>query len=607
MDEEALNYAITAAPDFSAMDKAMESLGNVFDAVGVDAGNALGKGINVGVGMAAADIKPILKNAVTVSVPPVAVDSGYQAASLAQPPSPALAGESAKQPTPEGAGSLMSALFQSAKLGIQELIKPVALEQPKQPEVVAPVQPASQGITVGMHGMSEAAAASSTPPTTPQPPTIPTPPTATGSPGRPSTASSIGGAAVGGAVAPKGASGLGGMVGASMGFGKSLIGASVGGLVGSLKLGLEAVPKALGSMVAAPAKLAASSLGLLGNSLRALEGPLGPIGMGLDLLTTGLETISGVIKGIPLVGSILGPLSDVLAGIPGIFKDITTTLVGFAATASPGMFKRYQVALQDVQGVIGQAFLPFLELMTDGIRLFGDVLANVLPNMSEVRAALSSTFGEFANFGQEMRKTMAEIGPTIRGVIIKGLQQLSHWLGVVGRAAMLLAKQFGLTFKSMKPDAAAAGLAGGPRTSAGASAQPVRIEGIDEYTKALQTAAFAAPGTGEKVSPEVEAIQNLGDIEQQALAVVSGINTAISAVSSGITTVVTTIGSVVEAVRDAGDTIDKIHNLLTILTGGDKDQARLGSAKFAREMDQQRQKLEKAGGVDWSRSAIPGT
>src|SRR5262249_593998 len=141
-----------------------------------------------------------------------------------------------------------------------------------------------------------------------------------------------------------------------------------------------------------------------------------------------------------VVGELAGlarPLFDALAGIPTVFMGITETLVSFAAKASPGLFRSWQIALDDVQAVIGHSFVPVLELMRDGVRLFGDVLANLLPNTNEVRSALSEFQAAFASFGREIRVILAEIGPSIRDVLIEGLQQLAHWLAVATRAVVL--------------------------------------------------------------------------------------------------------------------------------------------------------------------------
>src|SRR5262249_53014547 len=134
------------------------------------------------------------------------------------------------------------------------------------------------------------------------------------------------------------------------------------------------------------------------------------------------------------------------AAMPGLLQDITTTLTSMAAKASPGQFKLWTVALDDVQGVIGQSFLPVLELMREGVRLFGDVLANILPNTSEVRGALSGLRGAFREIGAEIRKVFAELGPTIRDMLIEKIKTLAYWGAVAAKTIAILAEHLRVFF-----------------------------------------------------------------------------------------------------------------------------------------------------------------
>jgi hypothetical protein len=209
---------------------------------------------------------------------------------------------------------------------------------------------------------------------------------------------------------------IGGAAGAAAGTALG-VGPTVGAEIG--KSLSEAIPGAL----ATPTKQIAAGLNLLGDSLNALQGPLGPVGAGLDLVTAGFAGIKAMLPGI--VGEIAGPLLDALGALPQALNGILQTLTSFAGIASPGQFQMFSRALLDVQGVIGQSFLPVLELMREGIRLFGDVLANILPNSEEVRGALSGLREAFSVFGEKVRGVMDRIGPVVREGLLKTLE----WLG----------------------------------------------------------------------------------------------------------------------------------------------------------------------------------
>jgi len=198
---------------------------------------------------------------------------------------------------------------------------------------------------------------------------------------------------------------IGGMAGEALG---GPIGAEVGAMLG------QAISKTLN----APAQAAIGALNLVGDSLRGLSGALGPIGVGFDLATAGAKGFVGAVSKInPILGEMIGPLAE----IPGIFKGITETLTSFAAKASPGQFRLFEMAVEDTQAVIGHTFLPVLELMREGVRLTGDVLANFLPNSSEMREALTEVRSAMSSAAAEIRRALGELGPEVR----------SQFLGVV--------------------------------------------------------------------------------------------------------------------------------------------------------------------------------
>src|SRR5262249_36541024 len=149
---------------------------------------------------------------------------------------------------------------------------------------------------------------------------------------------------------------------------------------------------------------------------------LGPDIKGLREATIAIG--GGISAGLhPLPGP-LRPMG--LLPLPAVFKDITSSMVRMASVASPAAFRAWAVALEDVQGVIGRTFVPVLNLMREGVRLFGDVLAEVLPNQQEVGAALAEFRQAFRDMGREVRAVMATAGPDIRDVLIAGPMQLGH-------------------------------------------------------------------------------------------------------------------------------------------------------------------------------------
>jgi hypothetical protein len=284
---------------------------------------------------------------------------------------------------------------------------------------------------------------------------------------------------------------LGAALGGAGGLGQmgSLVGEALGGPEGA-EIG-AAVAKAIPGVVAKPVEALVAPLNVLATALEGMRGPLGPIGAGLNLWSKALDGIAAGVKSIPLVGEVLGPMFDTLAQVPKIIGQVLETLVSFSEKASPSQFKQFQVAVEDVQAVIGDAFLPVLELMRDAVRGIGDVLASILPNASEVRDALSGLRESLGQMWDALRSVMAELGPIIRQFLIANLKILAAALSETARLVRLFADAVNVLAAPLR---ALLGLPAEARTSMGAAARPADITGIDEYQRRLQLAAYAVPG-----------------------------------------------------------------------------------------------------------------
>ena len=179
-------------------------------------------------------------------------------------------------------------------------------------------------------------------------------------------------------------------------------------------------------------KAFAGSLSVVDTALTGMAGTLGPIGAGLDLASAAFSSVVDTLGAIPLIGDSIRNVLGPLAAVPGLFKSITETLTSFAAKASPATFTMFQHAVDDAQAVIGQRFVPVLELMTDGVRLFADVLTTLLPTGEQVRGVIGSIRKTFDDLDPGLRGSLGTMAATIRGT-------LTGVLEVVGRAVSSMA------------------------------------------------------------------------------------------------------------------------------------------------------------------------
>lgn len=269
---------------------------------------------------------------------------------------------------------------------------------------------------------------------------------------------------------------LGGILGNLSGGGG--VGASLGGIVGT----------ALGGPVGAAIG------GAIGGGLDKVIAPaMAGVRKAFGVVTDPVGTLTGALTDLQ------GPLGAVGLMLPETLKPLVGMLTSFAGKANPAALRLFNEANEDVQAVIGRTFVPMLNAMRDGVRLFGDVLASVLPDTSEVTSALSTFQEAFRDFRSSVSEAMGEFGPVIRtGLLLviralgdaaawamRQLQPLVHWLG-----------------EFFRPIREALGLGHEARSSVGAAARSASMEGFGEYQRRLQLAAFAGPAAA---TPEVRA------------------------------------------------------------------------------------------------------
>lgn len=193
---------------------------------------------------------------------------------------------------------------------------------------------------------------------------------------------------------------------------------------------------------------------------------------------------------------------------------MTSSLVRMAGINAPGAIKFFQMALEDVQGVIGRSFVPILNMMRDGVRLFGDILATILPDTREMNAAMSFLRGGFNEFRDALKDAFAELGPIIKAGLITGIKVLSSVLAVVAKSIAAVTRGFAAVLRPIQNVLNALGLTGpsGMQSSVGAAARPAQIQGLDQYQQSLQLAAYSLPAGEEGEDIQVTLNTTMGNL-----------------------------------------------------------------------------------------------
>lgn len=108
---------------------------------------------------------------------------------------------------------------------------------------------------------------------------------------------------------------------------------------------------------------------------------------------------------------------------------------GMAAVGarSPATMERFERALLDTTAVIGDTFAPVMDLASEGIRLFGDFLASVLPDANEMREILKPLQEGL----KDLRSVLTQVAPTIKDILVVALEGFGVALMAAGEVLKL--------------------------------------------------------------------------------------------------------------------------------------------------------------------------
>lgn len=289
------------------------------------------------------------------------------------------------------------------------------------------------------------------------------------------------------------------------GLGSNLLGSVAGAAAGPLGALIAAAPQlasTMGKFHGIAFKKIADGLNSITGALQNMTSGIGPVGSVLDVFTMPGESLKNSMVGqTPIVGDYISSLVDSFNALPNAIKGTISMLTEFAGVASPGTMTLFKDALQDIKGIIGQTFLPFLNLMREFAKLVGGIFATILPPMGEVQALLGPlrvVFNEFAQsirefFGENRELFRAGFRTAITGIANLISAMLRLGTAAVRMAAMLLRAASWLgAGASGAVAAAAAGSAADFGSAVGAAARPASITDSASYRSSLLTAAFSS-------------------------------------------------------------------------------------------------------------------
>lgn len=120
--------------------------------------------------------------------------------------------------------------------------------------------------------------------------------------------------------------------------------------------------------------------------------------------------------------SMAGPYGQAAAGMISAFEMATDTIKQFVSVANPQVMEQFDLAVRDISGVIGQSLTPVIEAAIPWVRMFGDLLASIIPDAKAFNDALKP----LQNALVEFKTAIDPLIPLIKGELMRELGMLAE-------------------------------------------------------------------------------------------------------------------------------------------------------------------------------------
>ena len=238
--------------------------------------------------------------------------------------------------------------------------------------------------------------------------------------------------------------------------------------------------------------------GFMGGAAGALTAPLGGMAAGMGSMASAM----------------LGPINQVIGGFGAAAQAIGL----FVSKSNPLMMEKFNLVMNDTLAVVGQRLEPMMEILTEGLKLVGDVLNSILPDAS----AFKELFGPIKESMDIFRDTMGGIADFIKDTLTIVLKTF----GIVLKAVLLPFQAFARMMQALFGwEGAGANL----KSSTGAAVRNVSFGNMQSvaqefYKKALMSGSSASKPQGEYQGPLAKIVSLLDTISSWVTAIGNKLN-----------------------------------------------------------------------------------
>jgi hypothetical protein len=219
------------------------------------------------------------------------------------------------------------------------------------------------------------------------------------------------------------------------------------------------------------------------------------------------NAVNRLNAGVGKMGAVMGSVVNVLATGSNAIKALAAPLAQFVGLRSPAALKQFELALNDMNAVIGDMLLPVFTALIRAARSMGDTYATLESRLQPIFTSMADSIGVvFKAIGSVARDNAGAL--QIMAEVMGGLIKVSAQAAAGALKLLNVLGGFGI----LKTIAAAIGI-GPPKEESGRGRAIRNISiggsGEDVARKAQEAAFAAALGVKPKEEPVVSALDKI--------------------------------------------------------------------------------------------------
>jgi hypothetical protein len=198
------------------------------------------------------------------------------------------------------------------------------------------------------------------------------------------------------------------------------------------------------------------------------------------------------------VGAVLGVAGLTIGAVVAATTAVVGAGFGAVGSRSPETMERFERVFSDATAIVGDAFVPLMEVATDEMRFFADVLATITPTAQEVRDGLAPLRSSLSELHESVMPLIPLMTATVKFAVEHLVNQLKFTADALG---WFVSRIGGYNLPGVVP----------LKSSVGAAATGAHYTSGEQIARTAYAAAFASGASRTAAEKTAEATEKTAE------------------------------------------------------------------------------------------------